>query len=406
MLTIPHALVFAGAGLLLLSLPALADEHKAAPGDGTISAAAAKAKEGDTIVLEAGEYTDSVRLPGGVTLKGAGAGKTILTGKSYAAIYCEGPHVTISGLTIRHAEGVVRGVNTSTPVRVERCRFEKVPEAVALMTAPLSDVVACEFHECGIGVRAIAESAPTVWGCRFTGGRIGVFNMEGAPHIRNNVFDGVETGVRLVVGENADGAIIRSNVSHRCRNAAIEAESRAEPIFGPSIRNNIAVGCGTAVIAPAGLARRITHNLAHECGEAPFRDKAGKTLESENARDDPKLAFTPEGDVAIGAQEVTAGKGLGAAKGEAADIGPEKGWGRFGCAAAAELPPVRFGETKIANSVREEYQYLGVLGARMSGQSLQQKDGKAYDVMEATGADGKPLEVRFDISRFFKERGL
>src|SRR6185295_12184877 len=85
-------------GLLGPSI-AVADELKAAPGEGTISVVASKAAKGDTIVLEEGQYRDSITLPAGVTLRGAGAGKTILLPKGYAAINCQGAEVTVCGLT-------------------------------------------------------------------------------------------------------------------------------------------------------------------------------------------------------------------------------------------------------------------------------------------------------------------
>src|SRR5688572_9427199 len=100
-----------------------ADKIKVAPGPGAIAAALAKAKEGDVVKVGAGEYAESVEVPAGVTLEGAGADTTILTATAYSAINCRGPHVRISGLTIKPAEATVRGINTSLPVRVERCRL-------------------------------------------------------------------------------------------------------------------------------------------------------------------------------------------------------------------------------------------------------------------------------------------
>ncbi len=53
--------------------------------------------------------------------------------------------------------------------------------------------------------------------------------------------------------------------------------------------------------------------------------------------------------------------------------------------------------------VHAEYEYLARQhpGYKRGGQSLQSHNGKAYDVLEFTTADGKKSTIYFDISAFF-----
>jgi hypothetical protein len=242
-----------------------------------------------------------------------------------------------------------------------------------------------------------------VWGCRFKGGAMGVFAMEGAPYVYGNLFEGCERGIRYMMGDGADPAIVRSNTFVGCSVAGLEVASRQEPIFGPSVRNNIFERCGAAVLAGAKLQKRVTHNLAHACGEKPFRTAEGEGVETASAlSEDPALSIGADGAITVGKPEPLKGKGIGQTKDSAADIGPDAQWTHPGPIAGAPLPPVRFRDPKIANSVSEEYQYLSVLGARMSSQSLQHVKGVPTDVL--TLGDGS--KVSFDLSRFFNERGL
>lgn len=52
-------------------------------------------------------------------------------------------------------------------------------------------------------------------------------------------------------------------------------------------------------------------------------------------------------------------------------------------------------------SVREEYQIARALGVRTRSQALVEQDGKMFDVLSGTDADGKKRELWFDISAFF-----
>src|SRR5262245_37100207 len=110
----------------LLALPgprARADELRVSPGPSAITQPLTKAKDGDVLKVAAGQYTESIELSVSVTLEGAGADSTTLMAVKYAAINCAATQVRIVGLTIKPAEQTVRGVNSSLPVRIERCRF-------------------------------------------------------------------------------------------------------------------------------------------------------------------------------------------------------------------------------------------------------------------------------------------
>lgn len=392
--------------LLLSAAVTRADVLEANPGAGTIAPLAAKARDGDTIRLKAGEYTGSVELPEGVTLEGAGADQTILVGTAHAAVNCAGPRVKITGLCIKSGEGTIRGVTSRTPVRVERCRFDGVKEAVALMTAPLSDVVACEFINCGIGVRAIGEACPTIWGCSFKGGGMGVFAMDGMPYIRNNVFSGQRAGLRMALGSQQ--AIVRNNLFLDCKDAGIELMGASA--FGPAIRNNIFGRCGAAITGEADLLRNTSHFLVFGVQAPAFRDKAGAmALEAPAAGADPGIDMGPDGTLVIANQQIVENKGIRASgdpEGHAAWIGPERAWWRAGPAAAGELPPVRFNEgALLANAVREEYQYLQLRGVRLCRQATGRENGRQYDTMSCVD-QGNPVELKFDITRFFGEMSI
>jgi hypothetical protein len=394
--------------VLLLFRAALAADIDVKPGTGTISAAAATAKPGDTLVLAPGEFTDTVKLGEGVTLKGAGPDKTSITSPDYAIINCTGPRVTIIGVELRPGEKTTRGVNSLLPVRVERCRFKGVKEAIALTGAPLSDVVFCDFIDCGIGVRAIGKASPTVWGCKFSGGGMGVFGMDGSPYIRNSLFLSQKSGIRLFSDE---GAIIRNNVFWKCSDSAIDAKAK-DPLFPPSIRNNIFDSCGAALLSPDKLAQYTSHAIVHAVPDPPFHDQSGAgTVKADQASitsADPSLELTADNELKS-KSELCKDKGIrlqNQPEGTKGTIGLD-GLTHPGITAEAAPPPSRFaGPIYIANSVGEEYLALQALGLPRSGnQSMGQENGVRLDTLDTTKG-GKPVKVKFDIDRFFAEPGL
>jgi hypothetical protein len=388
---------------------AAAAEIKVSPGKGALAAGLGKAKPGDVVHVAAGEYAESVTVGEGVTVEGAGADKTTIVSNEFAAINCAGPRVRIIGFTIRGGKGCERAVNTSAPLRVERCRFEKMATGVALMGAPLSDIIACEFHDCGIGVRAIGGACPTVWGCAFIAGKMGVIGMNGSPYIRNNLFDGVDSAIRLSPGD-ADGSIIRNNVFHKCKTTAIEVFEPKPAFSAPSIRNSIFVRCGAALIASKKLANSTSHAVLHEVKSPAFRDAdGGETIKVGQAGlSETAVSLTIEKDLTVkaGPAESLIDKGIGPwsdKKIVPGTIGLDKAWSRVGVGATAKLPPQRWGgKLLIANSVSEEYLYVKSIGRKSGKQGLTHENGKPMDRLTLEG-DEDPKEIVFDLSRFFGE---
>lgn len=387
-----------------------AEEIVVAPGEGTLAAAAEQAGGGGVLALQAGRYLGSVQLPGGVMLRGAGCDQSILVPDDPVAINCLGPGIIISGITIEGTESTRRGINTQYSVRIERCRFVGIPEAVALMGAPLSDIIACTFEDCRIGVRAIADASPTVWGCRFEGGTMGIFAMGGAPYIQSNLFRGTETAVRLLIGDGSGFPIVRANTFDRPK-IGIEASARDRAIFGPSIRNNVFIGA--PIVIAESIARSVSHNVVHDVEGSPVRDEGGRAvIDPEEHRiidADPGLVVTDSGEIRFERRQVLHGAGIGDRRdAPPADIGPDEAWSMPGCGAPAgtQLPPVRFGEAKIANSVAEQYQFLQMQRLRLVEQGLTHRNETPFDIMTVRDAAGEEQTLEFDISRFFHERGL
>jgi hypothetical protein len=404
---------FGVALFLLAACTSMAAEIEAKPGDGTISAALAKAKPGDVVKLAAGDYRDSLKMPPGVTLLGAGPDKTKLTGSDFALVQIVGANVTIVGIEFRAGDKMERGVNSDFPVRVERCRFVKFPHGIALSGAPLSDVMACEFNECGIGVRAIGKASPTVWACRFEGGRQGVFVMDGGPYIRNNLFHNIDEGMRIM-SENLP--IVRNNVFWKCKTHGLLVMPRGKvALLGPSIRNNIFLECGDAVAGPAGWLSGLSHGVIFQSGDSPIHVEQGDPpfdLATQHiVLTDPALRLDDQGALTAKNSAVTKGQGIRLSHqpvGEKGDIGLAEGWNTPGCKTPAglELPPARFvAPLYIANAVAEEYVAIESEGCKSGEQAMRVEDGRRLDILTVT-CDGKEAERRFDIDRCFAEPGL
>ncbi len=396
--------------LIACAVPCVADEIRAAPGKGTISEVAAKATAGDVILLESGEYEDAFTLGAGVTLRGAGAEMTILRSSERVVVRASGPRVTVCDLTIRGDGETLRAVDASGPVRVERVRIVEVKEAIALMGAPLSDIVACEFVDCGIGVRAIAEASPTVYGCVFSRGRMGVFAMGGAPYVENNAFVDLEEGVRAVP-KGTNQAMIRNNLFLRCAKSGVVVAMGQDALSVPMIRNSIFQDCPVAIITPkSDIPALIKCAVLHNVPEPAVRDEKGEaSLELAAhgfAKEDPGLTFGKDFSVTITHQQVVVGKGVRRAS-EPQDVVSNLGPTLSKLGVSAPVPEgammVRWNHPKfIANSVSEEYQAMRVLGLRSSKQATMSTPNGQQDIH--TGADGATFS--FDISRFYGENSL
>lgn len=386
-----------------LATSVLAADIPVKPGTGTLTIAAGTATEGDVLVLEKGEYRDAVTLSAGVTLRGAGAGESVLIATGRFAVQCDGEGVTVNGLTIKGDGETLRGINTMSAVRIERVRFENIKEAVALMGAPLSDVVHCDFIDCGIGVRAIAESSPTVWGCRFKGGNLGVLAIGGSPYVRHCVFDGVSEGCRVSPGGSP---MIRNNLFVDCPTAVILLSSKDDSASA-WMRNNVYVRGTSALVGTMESVNGLTHSVVHGLTGPIVANDSGSAVGAPAAtvvEADTAVTVADDGTINWGTREALDGKGV-AAGGDAADarrdIGPQATLTKVGAAAPAdaESPPVRFRDQPyIANSVSEEYQALRMWRLRSSEQSMKSGPEGPTDTHDTGGK-----EIVFNIARFFSE---
>ena len=380
--------------LCLVRTAGAAERIEVSPEPGAIAAAIGRAGPGDTIALAPGTFTDVIHLPDGVTLEGAGANETTIVVSEFAAIH-SGDRSIIREVEIRSLGECRRGVAGDGSMRVERCRFVEVPEAVAMRMAPLSDVVDCEFVDCEIGVRAIGEASPTISRCVFRGGRIGVFAMGGSPYMVNNLFVGVERGT-LVVGEQMQPAQIRNSVYVGCTGAAVAAESDA---WLPIARlvNCVFVRC-EKVLAGSNAGRVAMAECAvDECGDAAFDHPAPDKRADEILRVQLGLRVGDDGHVTMEHSDALEGKGLPrpfADEDEVVCVGlmPR---------VPGEGMPVRFDPDRlVANCTSEQYMYMRLRGFRMSMQSVTVREGIPYDIHQGT-LGGEESTLEFDVSRYY-----
>ncbi len=395
---------------LLAAVPCFAGDIHVAPGKGTISAVASAARADDVIVLSEGEYEDSVNLPAGVTLRGAGADKTTFKPTKPVAIQCAGPRVTVTDLTIQGDGDTLRGINTDSAVRVERVRFKSIREGVALMGAPLSDVLSCEFIDCGIGVRAIAEASPTVIACGFRGGRIGVFSMGGAPIVRNNAFVELQEGVRIVA-RGSNQPILRNNIFLGCKSAGVFVAQGPDAVFPPIIRNSIFADSPAAIMIPrVAIPGSIGFGIIHNVPAPPIKDEKGTSSLDAAAASfqlaDPQTTISPEFEIRFKDRSIVTGKGLrlaSAPKGTNCDLGPTLTQLGVKATLSPDAAPVRWKSPAfISNSVSEQYQAMAMLDFTSATQSVERGQAGPKDVH--TSADGSVIS--FDISRFFGEQSI
>jgi hypothetical protein len=389
-----------------------ADEILVQPGQGVISAATKKAHKGQVIRLAEGEFRDAVLVPEGITIQGAGPDKTIIVGTEACVINCGGSNIQIMDLELRPGKDRLRGVSGTMPVRVVRCRFRGFQQAIGLMGAPLSDVLNCEFIDCGIGVRAIGRASPSVLGCRFQAGDVGILCVDGTPYIWNNLFLSQNAGVRIATNGLV---IIRNNVFWRCTRAGVEVPEKPESRGVPSIRNNIFESCGAAVLSSKDQAKRVSHCLFHAIQVPAFRDEQGQnTLELANhhLRElDSRLKLDSNGLVSAEHRESLIGKGIRfCTEKEAAtgDIGLLPNWDRPGVKPREGVPlqGIRFqGPAYLANGVGEEHEFVASMGLRSTSQSLSLDDSVPIDFLRVK-EDGGEKAFRFDIRRFFGEESL
>lgn len=397
---------------LILCANGMATEINVPPGDGTLAAAFVDAKAGDVIHLAAGDYRGSADVPAGVTLVGCGADETVLIGTGQTLLRVAGEKVTIRGLELRGCHQTENGVSCMAAVRIERCRFTHLAHGVAVVGTPLVDVVACEFQDCRIGVRAAGKSSPTVWGCRFSGG-VGVFAMDGGPYICENLFYEMDEGVRIA---SDDRPVLRNNVFWRCKSHGVLVTRRSDSGAGrPAIRNCIFVACGDAVMGGRTSLSDLSDSIVYACGDVPIRvdsrEPAFDLAERRIRVADPELRLGRDGTLTMTSAGFVTGQGIrtfSEPRGTKADIGLSKRCMRPGCVPLdpAVLPPVRFAaEPLIVNSVSEEHLLLDHAGCTLDSQELIAMNGHHVDVFHTT-CGSQQVEWRFDVDRFYGEPGF
>jgi hypothetical protein len=111
--------------LTVLAVPPLgAREIRLEPGKQSLDRAAGAGLAGDTLVLSAGTFSGSVRLPAGVSLRGAGHGKTTLdAGPSAAAITLAGKGSRVEDLTIQTRGSSAIAADGASDFEVRRVRI-------------------------------------------------------------------------------------------------------------------------------------------------------------------------------------------------------------------------------------------------------------------------------------------
>ena len=123
----------------------------------TISAALAAAQTGDTVVVAAGTYTESLDAKAGVNLVGAGATAVRIQPKAGAAIAIKGSGATkISGIGVYNAVGFGIGISEGAEVVLQGVRVEKT-------------VAAAQGTHLGYGVAATGAKAVSLEGCQLVG---------------------------------------------------------------------------------------------------------------------------------------------------------------------------------------------------------------------------------------------
>ncbi|HNS00033.1 MAG TPA: right-handed parallel beta-helix repeat-containing protein [Planctomycetota bacterium] len=388
------------AAYLLLWTGAFAKEIPVSPGKDTLVKALKGAGKGDVVVLKDGTYSGSFSITSGVTIQGAPSMKSIITGSLETAISLAGEEVVIRNLVVignkKTRIGLKAGLHS---LRIEGCRFENLSKGIIFEGSPLCDVVCSSFIDCETGIECSRKTAPTVWGCLFMRGKLGIACDASAPYIRNSLFCAQATCVRAVNLE--EGPRIRHSVFVRSSGPAIDLSGR---IMNLAVRNNILHECARTAADSKG-AEGFSHNIL-----SPGKTRAGAARDDtivagQRANIVEKLSITVQKDGAITVAESPAmAKGIGEPwqpKGTAGRIGfdaPAFKPGKLEHLKAA--PPPRWTEPYVANSVNEEYQCLAMWGLTSRGQRLISKEEKHMDVLVTNRAEKEP-EITFDVSRFY-----
>ena len=177
-----------------------------------LSAALSKAAAGTTVQLSPGKYAGSVTVPAGVTLRGAGYGKTILdVGAAEAGVTLTGDNAAVADL--------------------------------AIMTRGSMAILARDVKKIGLS------------GVRVRGGAVAVFlqKVDGA-RIENCILDGAQTGVAL--NEVTGAAIVNNTLTHTDTTGISLAKVSQSAVFNNLVAH---AGVGISVTQP-GTGLLVDHN--------------------------------------------------------------------------------------------------------------------------------------------------
>ena len=173
------------------------------------------AKRGSTVVLPAGTISlGNVALPEGVSLKGAGHGKTIIdaAGSDVGLILRGKAEAAITDLTIMGAAQIGIAIDGATGIAIERVAVRKCPGAVVVRDAADCSIRNAIIADCRSGVSFIRAK-----GCSLANATLA--NLEGTAiavnacenvAVFNNLIANASFGVN--VGEGNKGVTIDHNV--------------------------------------------------------------------------------------------------------------------------------------------------------------------------------------------------
>ncbi len=382
--------------LLFSSAFALAETIDVPAEDGALAAALENAAPGDMLRLAPGTHAGSQRVPDGVEIRGSETGASVIVGDDFSVLNIVGNEVVVRDVEIRGGEAVQRGINAMSSIRVQGCTFTSIPEAVALMGTPLTDVLDCTFSDCRIGVRAIGWACPTVRGCTFRGGGMGVFAMDSAPRVRDCTFIENDTGL-LAAGEFRR-LVIRNCVFVAPKKGAIE--TNGGDIMGISaIANCVFLDCPVVLKGAASHVERVRNGVLIGCGEEPFQSRGGEAIEStETSLVTMKSEYTLRDDGTVAITDAAPMEGLGETF---ATDAPDAVAGVGRVTFDADDLPVRFREKPfVVNETREQYAYMRLHRLQMTMQSVGEEDGRRYDYMKVVDG-GEEREIKFDINRYW-----
>ncbi len=212
---------------LAISVPALAADITVNPGE-SIQAAIDVAAPGDTVRVAAGAYNESITLKDGVTVQGAGAEIT-----------------TISGEAGSDPPAAVRAIDVGPSTRIDG--FTIVDTYAGIWNQRSSTVITNNIIAGGEGGIANFESSPTIDSNVIVGGSdhndginsVRIYSDYAAPTITNNII--VSNGLNGIWSYNCSGTIANNVISNN-GNCGIKVHGGSLLITNNTIIGNSSCG--------------------------------------------------------------------------------------------------------------------------------------------------------------------